>query len=80
MAKIPSKPKRSNKSKGTPPSRSEASQNTNKPDLTNDGKPVALNFKVPPSFKKAYKLYALEHGISMVDLLMRSFEEYKTIK
>lgn len=33
-----------------------------------------LNFKVPRSFKKAFKIYAVEHGISMVDLLREGFE------
>lgn len=33
-----------------------------------------LNFKVSRSFKKAFKIYAVEHGISMVDLLREGFE------
>jgi len=33
-----------------------------------------LNFKVPRSFKKAFKIYAVENGISMVDLLREGFE------
>lgn len=33
-----------------------------------------LNFKVSPDFKKAYKLYAVERGMSMLDLLREGFE------
>jgi len=33
-----------------------------------------LNFKVPRSFKKAFKIYAVEHGLSMIDLLREGFE------
>jgi hypothetical protein len=33
-----------------------------------------LNFKVPRAFKKAFKLYAVEHGISMIELLREGFE------
>ena len=33
-----------------------------------------LNFKVPEAFKRSYKVYAAEHGISMLDLLKEGFE------
>lgn len=33
-----------------------------------------LNFKVPRAFKKAFKLYAVEHGVSMIELLREGFE------
>ena len=33
-----------------------------------------LNFKVPRAFKKAFKLYAVEREISMIDLLREGFE------
>ncbi|KXV31825.1 hypothetical protein AD936_16320 [Gluconobacter japonicus] len=33
-----------------------------------------LNFKVPRAFKKSFKLYAVEHGISMIELLREGFE------
>lgn len=33
-----------------------------------------LNFKVPTSFKKAYKGYAVAQGMTMVDLLREGFE------
>ncbi|MDF3906531.1 hypothetical protein [Paracoccus sp. AS002] len=37
-----------------------------------------LNFKVPTSFKKAYKGYAVAQGMTMVDLLREGFELSKT--
>ena len=52
----------------------EPSKNLAKPSIT---ELAPLNFKVDAGFKKQYKLYALEHGISMVDLLKASFEAYK---
>ncbi|PPK83923.1 hypothetical protein CLV84_4295 [Neolewinella xylanilytica] len=67
------KPARRGK-KGTPPKMDETSQNLAKPSTTEQ---APLNFKVDAEFKKQYKLYALEHGISMVDLLKASFEAYK---
>lgn len=33
-----------------------------------------LNFKVPDAFKRSYKVYAAERGISMLDLLKEGFE------
>lgn len=33
-----------------------------------------LNFKVPTSFKKTYKGYAVAQGMTMVDLLREGFE------
>lgn len=41
---------------------------------TKDADLQTLNFKVSPSFKKAFKLYAVEHGISMIELLREGFE------
>ncbi len=32
-----------------------------------------LNFRVPPAFRREFKLYAVQHGMSMVDLLKESF-------
>jgi hypothetical protein len=34
----------------------------------------SLNFKVPASFKKAFKGYAVAQGMSMVELLRDGFE------
>jgi len=38
---------------------------------------VALNFKVPAEFRRAFKLYATERGLSMVELLRRAFAAYQ---
>ena len=32
-----------------------------------------MNFRVPETFHREFKLYAVQHGISMVDLLQESF-------
>lgn len=43
-----------------------------------------LNFKVPDSFKRAYKVHAARRGITMLDLLREGFElskqEKKSVK
>lgn len=33
-----------------------------------------LNFKVPEAFKRSFKVYAAQRGISMLDLLKEGFE------
>lgn len=33
-----------------------------------------LNFKVPHAFKRSYKVYAAQRGITMLDLLKEGFE------
>jgi len=38
---------------------------------------VALNFKVDPSFRKAFRGYASDRDIPMKDLLEKCFEYYK---
>ncbi|MCP9237900.1 hypothetical protein [Lewinella sp. JB7] len=72
MADIKKPTRRS--TKGVPPKMEETSRNLAKPSTTEQ---APLNFKVDAEFKKQYKLYALEHGISMVDLLKASFEAYR---
>ena len=74
MVKPP--PKRKSR-KGEPPPEIEASVNLHVSD-PDDLKP--LNFKVPAAFKKEYKTYATDRDMSMVELLQRSFELYKTHK
>ncbi len=70
MAKI-AKPNSAKRRKGSPPKEESASRNLTKP--TNDElKP--LNFKIPASFKKEFKQYALDHDITMVELLQKSSE------
>lgn len=39
-----------------------------------------LNFKVPEAFKRSFKVYAAERGISMLDLLKEGFELSKKAK
>lgn len=49
------------------------------PDLDTQ-RPAALtpmNFRVPETFHREFKLYAVQHGISMVDLLQKSFRLMK---
>ncbi len=38
---------------------------------------VYLNFRVPDSFHREFKLYAVQHGLSMVNLLQASFAAMK---
>ena len=71
MAKI-SKPIRA--TKGIPPVELEASRNLTKAE---DSDLSPLNFKVPADFKRAFKTYAAQMDISMVDLLQRCFDSYK---
>jgi hypothetical protein len=73
MAQIPP-PKRS--TKGAPPTTDEALNNLAIPDT---GDLAPLNFKVEPSFRKEFKTYASRLGISMKELLDRSFREYQRV-
>jgi hypothetical protein len=36
-----------------------------------------MNFRVPETFHREFKLYAVQHGMSMVDLLQNSFRLMK---
>jgi hypothetical protein len=36
-----------------------------------------MNFRVPPHFHREFKLYAVQHGMSMVALLQESFRLMK---
>lgn len=36
-----------------------------------------LNFKVPASFRRAFKTYAATHDLKLNELLQRSFEAYR---
>jgi hypothetical protein len=71
MASIPA-PKKS--TKGTPPG---AGQTVGNLDKHESGKMVALNFTVPADFRKAFKGYAVDHDITMLELLRRAFLEYR---
>ncbi len=44
---------------------------------TEEDTPSALNFKVPPSFRRQYKLYAVTKGMTMTELLQQSFAHFK---
>ncbi|MBY0504421.1 MAG: hypothetical protein K2X03_10950 [Bryobacteraceae bacterium] len=39
-----------------------------------------MNFRVPETFHREFKLYAVQHGMSMVDLLQESFRRLKASK
>jgi hypothetical protein len=38
---------------------------------------VALNFRVSPDFKKAFKIAAATHSVTQSDLLQRAFDEWR---
>lgn len=52
----------------------ESSRVVSHPCLSESDKLETLNFKVPNSFKKAFKGYAVARGMSMVELLREGFE------
>jgi hypothetical protein len=60
-------------SKGAVPTMEEASNNLG--DIPERIKP--MSFKLPESFNKEFKQFALDHGISLTELLKRSFHHYK---
>lgn len=60
--------------KGLPPAIQQASLNLNKKDSDDKDN---LFFWVSPEFKREYKIYAIERDMSMKDLLIQSFEEFK---
>jgi hypothetical protein len=45
------------------------------PPLPAGGMP--LNFRVPDSFRREFKVYAARHGLKLNELLRRSFEAYR---
>jgi hypothetical protein len=38
---------------------------------------AALNFRVSPDFKKAFKIAAATHGVTQSDLLQQAFDEWR---
>ena len=38
---------------------------------------LPMNFKVPAAFRQEFKLYAFQHGMTMVELLKASFYEFR---
>jgi hypothetical protein len=71
MAQI-SPPRRSKK--GAPPPIEKTIGNLEKPEPASL-KP--LNFKVPAAFHREFKSYAVQHGMSMLDLLREGFQAVK---
>jgi len=39
-----------------------------------------MNFRVPEAFHREFKLYAVQHGVSMGDLLQESFRVLKEVR
>lgn len=60
--------------KGLPP---QADQTVGNLDKAESGRLVALNFTVTPDFRKAFKSYAVDHDITMLELMKRAFDEYR---
>ena len=71
MAKVPP-PKKS--LKGIPPLPVITVANLDRPEST---ALTAMNFKVPEEFHREFKLYAVQHGMTMGDLLRESFSLLK---
>ena len=72
MAKI-NEPKSGGR-KGSPPMENKPSQDLTKKDI---GQLVGLNFKVSSEFRKDFKGYALDHDLTMNELLKKCFSVYK---
>ncbi|MBA7495581.1 hypothetical protein ES702_06168 [subsurface metagenome] len=73
MAKISRPPKKNRK--GAPPAAIE--EKTNNLVKSSTSEKVQLKFDVSPEFRKEFKTYAVDQDMSMVELLMKSFEQYK---
>lgn len=73
MADVPKPPRGT---KGTAPASTETMGNLS---VTSTEELVALNFKVAEPFRIAFKTYASRSGISMKELLERSFSEYERL-
>ena len=74
MADIPKPPKKAKKI-GAPPAK-------DAPMVRNLAQPAEgelhnLSFKLSPEFKKEYKLYAAERGMTMLEVLKESFKLYR---
>lgn len=69
------KPPKKRKGKGAPPAISIPTKNNLK--TVQDDEYVPLNFRVPSTFKKDIKLYALMSNVTMTYILKRGFDLYK---
>lgn len=73
-------------SKGAVPTLDDASDNLGvvsspTPSLVEDSERIKpMSFKVPESFFKEYKQFALDNDISLTELLKRSFQHFKVSK
>jgi len=47
------------------------------PDTTAQGSGMPLNFRVPDSFRREFKVYAAQHGLKLNELLRLSFEAFR---
>jgi hypothetical protein len=74
MAKVPP-PTQPKSRKGEPPPLERIPGNLDKPEA---GSLKPLNFKVPDDFRKEFKTYAVQQGISMVELLQQAFALIKS--
>ncbi len=70
MAKAPPPPRKKS-NKGEPPTPQETKANLNKPE---PGELANLNFKVPATFKRDFKIAAATYGMNQVELLKEIFE------
>lgn len=83
MANIPP-PSKAKPGKGAPPPPDRVLGNLEKPELAvvqqvkAEPKELApLNFKVSAAFKRDFKVFAAQNGLSLVALLKEGFEAYK---
>jgi hypothetical protein len=60
--------------KGDPPEKAETRGNVSKPD---PGQTVALNFRVPSTLKRDFKIASATHGITQSALLVEAFAEWQ---
>ena len=81
------KPNKSLARKGTPPAEEEASNNLTIVEKSEENSNIQapkapkeeirpLNFKVPNSFRKRFKNYAVNNDVTMSELLVNCFEAY----
>lgn len=65
---MPKAPTRKKTEKAVPPPSVIALANLDHPDAV-----TPMNFRVSAQFHREFKLYAVQHGMSMVDLLQEAF-------
>lgn len=54
-------------------------KDTNNLEIPSPSKMVNMVFTVPFEFRQEYKVFAASKGVSMLDVLKKSFAEYKEI-